>query len=155
MLHTQIHHAEARKTKKPCRLPITNTLSCYQLGLQWSRHGWEEAAVTVPEKGVLRRKSRAWWHMHSGGRGRRISEFEDSQGYTDKPCLEKPKKKSWEEKTAQRKCPFGNEVKLDVVAHDCDPQHSGGRGRQVSEFKAILGYIARHCLDKINIKAVV
>jgi hypothetical protein len=40
---------------------------------------------------------------HSGGRGRRISEFEaslvyksefqDSQGYTEKPCLEKPKKK--------------------------------------------------------------
>jgi hypothetical protein len=28
-----------------------------------------------------------------GGRGRRISEFEDSQGYTEKPCLEKPKKK--------------------------------------------------------------
>jgi hypothetical protein len=41
--------------------------------------------------------------QHLGGRGRRISEFEaslvyksefqDSQGYTEKPCLEKPKKK--------------------------------------------------------------
>jgi hypothetical protein len=31
--------------------------------------------------------------QHSGGRGRRISEFQDSQGYTEKPCLEKPKKK--------------------------------------------------------------
>jgi hypothetical protein len=38
-----------------------------------------------------------------GGRSRRISEFEaslvyrefqDSQGYTEKPCLEKPKKKT-------------------------------------------------------------
>jgi hypothetical protein len=37
-----------------------------------------------------------------GGRGRQISEFkanlvyrefQDSQGYTEKPCLEKPKKK--------------------------------------------------------------
>jgi hypothetical protein len=28
-----------------------------------------------------------------GGRGRWISEFEDSQGYTEKPCLEKPKAK--------------------------------------------------------------
>jgi hypothetical protein len=27
-----------------------------------------------------------------GGRGRQISEFEDSQGYTEKPCLEKTKK---------------------------------------------------------------
>ena len=33
---------------------------------------------------------------HLGGRGRRISEFEDSQGYTDKPCLEKPKEKKKE-----------------------------------------------------------
>jgi hypothetical protein len=28
-----------------------------------------------------------------GGRGRQISEFQDSQGYTEKPGLEKPKKK--------------------------------------------------------------
>jgi hypothetical protein len=27
-----------------------------------------------------------------GGRGRQISEFEASQGYTEKPCLEKNKK---------------------------------------------------------------
>jgi hypothetical protein len=27
-----------------------------------------------------------------GGRGRRISEFKDSQGYTEKPCLEEKKK---------------------------------------------------------------
>jgi hypothetical protein len=42
-----------------------------------------------------------------GGRGRRISEFEaslvysefqDSQGYTEKPCLEKPKKEKKKEK---------------------------------------------------------
>jgi hypothetical protein len=25
--------------------------------------------------------------QHLGGRGRRISEFQDSQGYTEKPCL--------------------------------------------------------------------
>jgi hypothetical protein len=29
-----------------------------------------------------------------GGRGRRISEFQDSQGYIEKPCLEKNKTKS-------------------------------------------------------------
>jgi hypothetical protein len=43
-----------------------------------------------------------------GGRGRQISEleaslvykvsFQDSQGYTEKPCLEKPKKKKRKEK---------------------------------------------------------
>jgi hypothetical protein len=27
------------------------------------------------------------------GRQRQISEFQDSQGYTEKPCLKKPKKK--------------------------------------------------------------
>jgi hypothetical protein len=35
--------------------------------------------------------------QHLGGRGKQISglqsEFQDSQGYTEKPCLEKPKKK--------------------------------------------------------------
>jgi hypothetical protein len=40
---------------------------------------------------------RQWWcttlSQHLGGRGRWISEFQDSQGYTEKPCLEKPKKK--------------------------------------------------------------
>jgi hypothetical protein len=29
-----------------------------------------------------------------GGRGRWISEFEDSQGYTEKPCLEKTSKQT-------------------------------------------------------------
>jgi hypothetical protein len=47
--------------------------------------------------------------QHSGVRGRRISvvpgqpglqsEFQDSQGYTEKPCLEKPKKKKHEKNT--------------------------------------------------------
>jgi hypothetical protein len=27
------------------------------------------------------------WSQHLGGRGKRISEFQDSQGYTEKPCL--------------------------------------------------------------------
>jgi hypothetical protein len=34
-----------------------------------------------------------------GGRGRRISEFEDSQGYTEKPCLEKKTKTNNNNKT--------------------------------------------------------
>jgi hypothetical protein len=50
-----------------------------------------------------------------GGRGRQISEFEaslepglqnefqDSQGYTEKPCLEKPKKKKKKERKEGRK----------------------------------------------------
>jgi hypothetical protein len=33
-----------------------------------------------------------------GDRGRGISEFEHSQGYTEKPCLEKPKKKKKKKK---------------------------------------------------------
>ena len=31
--------------------------------------------------------------QHSGGRGRQISEFQDSQGYTEKPCLKTNKQK--------------------------------------------------------------
>jgi hypothetical protein len=27
------------------------------------------------------------WSQHLGGRGRQISEFEDSQSYIEKPCL--------------------------------------------------------------------
>jgi hypothetical protein len=71
----------------------------------------------------------AWWRMplsqHSGGRGRWISEFEvslvylqsefqDSQGYTEKPCLEKQKQKQ--------------------------KRGRGGRGRQISEFEASMVY---------------
>jgi hypothetical protein len=51
--------------------------------------------------------------QHLGGRGRRISEFErpawsqsefqDSQGYTEKPCLEKPKKKKKKKKKIEYK----------------------------------------------------
>jgi hypothetical protein len=44
-----------------------------------------------------------------GGIGRRISEFKaslvykvDSQGYTEKPCLEKPKKKKKKKKKKKR-----------------------------------------------------
>jgi hypothetical protein len=38
------------------------------------------------------------WEAEAGGPGLQ-SEFQDSQGYTEKPCLEKPKKKGkceWE-----------------------------------------------------------
>jgi hypothetical protein len=47
-----------------------------------------------------------------GGRGRWISEFkaslvyrvsQDNQGYTEKPCLEKPKKKKKQKKEKKRK----------------------------------------------------
>ena len=39
----------------------------------------------------------------STGRGRRISEFEDSQGSTEKPCLEKTKTKQKKKKKKERK----------------------------------------------------
>jgi hypothetical protein len=38
-----------------------------------------------------------------GGRGRQISEFEASQGYTEKPCLEKKKRKEKKRKEKKRK----------------------------------------------------
>jgi hypothetical protein len=46
-----------------------------------------------------------------GGRGRRISEFkaslvyefQDSQGYTEKPCLDKQKQKQKQQKQKKRK----------------------------------------------------
>jgi hypothetical protein len=38
-----------------------------------------------------------------GGRGRRISEFEASQGYTEKLCLEKPKEKRKKQKRKKKK----------------------------------------------------
>jgi hypothetical protein len=41
-----------------------------------------------------------------GGRGRQISEFEDSQGYTKKPCLKKKKKKK----------PNGKEARLSAAS---------------------------------------
>jgi hypothetical protein len=37
--------------------------------------------------------------IHSGGRGRRISEFQASLGYTEKPCLKKTKPKQQQNKT--------------------------------------------------------
>jgi hypothetical protein len=37
-----------------------------------------------------------------GGRGRRISEFEDSQGYTEKPCLEKNRKNKKKKRERER-----------------------------------------------------
>jgi hypothetical protein len=40
-----------------------------------------------------------------GGRGRWISEFEDSHGYTEKPCLEKNKKTK--NKKQKKKAPSG------------------------------------------------
>jgi hypothetical protein len=60
--------------------------------------------VMTPEK----LSSRAWWHtpvIPALGRQRQVdfwvrgqpglqSEFQDSQGYTEKPCLEKPKKQN-------------------------------------------------------------
>jgi hypothetical protein len=49
-----------------------------------------------------------------GGRGRRISEFEaslsefqDSQGYTEKPCLEKSKKKKKKKEKKKKQSPDG------------------------------------------------
>jgi hypothetical protein len=50
--------------------------------------------------------------QHLGGRSRQISEFEaslvykdfqDSQGYTEKPCLEKPKKPKKQKTNKQKK----------------------------------------------------
>jgi hypothetical protein len=42
-----------------------------------------------------KKKSWVWWRtplsQHLGGRDRQVSEFKDSQGYTEKPCLEKKK----------------------------------------------------------------
>jgi hypothetical protein len=37
-----------------------------------------------------------------GGRGRRVSEFQDSQGYTEEPCLEKTRKKKKERKKERK-----------------------------------------------------
>jgi hypothetical protein len=51
-----------------------------------------------------------------GGRGRWISEFQDSQGYTEKPCLEKTKQNK--NQTNKKR----------------------GRGRRISEFEASLVY---------------
>ena len=40
--------------------------------------------------------------MHLGGREKQISEFKDSQYYTEKPCLEKPIKKERKKATEAR-----------------------------------------------------
>jgi hypothetical protein len=41
-----------------------------------------------------------------GGRGRQISEFQDSQDFIEKPCLEKTKNKKQKQKTKQNKKPI-------------------------------------------------
>jgi hypothetical protein len=51
----------------------------------------------------------------SRGRGRQISEFQDSQGYTEKPCLKKPKKQQ-NKKRKEKKNP-----KLDMMARIYNP----------------------------------
>jgi hypothetical protein len=44
--------------------------------------------------------SRAWWCTWEAEAGELQSEFQDSQGYTEKTCVEKPKKKKkWIKKT--------------------------------------------------------
>jgi hypothetical protein len=63
-------------------------------------------------------KSGQWWHtplsQHLGGRGRQISgiqsEFQDSQGYTEKPCLEKPKQKTKQQQQLTTILKEGNNV---------------------------------------------
>jgi hypothetical protein len=61
--------------------------------------------------------SRAWWHaplLPALGRQRQVdfwvrgqpglqSKLQDSQGYTEKPCHEKPKKKEKKEKEKKKK----------------------------------------------------
>jgi hypothetical protein len=61
-------------------------------------------------------EGRAWWRtplIPALGRQRQVdfwvrgqpglqSEFQDSQGYTEKPCLEKPKKKKKKKKTIRK-----------------------------------------------------
>jgi hypothetical protein len=49
-----------------------------------------------------------------GGRGRQISEFQDSQDYTEKPCLEKQtnKKKTKENKTKKKRALLPHKILL-------------------------------------------
>lgn len=55
-----------------------------------------------------------WWHTQEAEAGR-INEFEDSQGSTEKPCLEKPKEKK-------------REIMSGVVVHAFNSNTGGGRG---------------------------
>jgi hypothetical protein len=64
-----------------------------------------------------------------GQRGLQI-EFQDSQSYTKKPCLKKPKKKNNN----------NNNLKLGGGSARLESQHLGGRGRQISELEASLFY---------------
>jgi hypothetical protein len=70
---------------------------------------WNNQHVAVDDSLKWQLQSRAWWHMPlipALGKQRQAdfwvrgqpglqSEFQDSQDYTEKPCLKKPKKGGW------------------------------------------------------------
>ena len=97
-----------------------------------------------------------------GGRGRRISEFkaslvhkvfQDSQSYTEKPCLEKPKKKKKRKKKRKAGRKEGrkkeNKAKENTTGFACLPQLPLlGSGPREEEF--MPGLFQEKCLGNVT-----
>jgi hypothetical protein len=99
------------RKKENCQQPLAISTPQHTPNTSYTPLCWQHSIYTILKK-PRRAESRGWWHMSlipALGRQRQVdfwvrgqpglqSEFQDSQGCTEKPCLEKPKRKKKKKK---------------------------------------------------------